>query len=208
MESARNIGVFMDNTLNMEVHVNKITSACYYNLRNIGKIRRNLTQDATKTLVQALVISQLDSLNALLHGVPDKLIKKLQLVQNRAARVIVRSNRQDHITPVLKDLHWLPVEVRINYKINLLTYKCLNGMAPTYLSDLIEEYQPARSLRSSSKGLLKEKKARTKTHGERAFSYSAPRLWNKLPYDVKMKDSLGAFKSALKTYYFRTVYDT
>ena len=100
------------------------------------------------------------------------------------------------------------MEVRIDYKINLLTYKCLHGMAPSYLSDLIEEYQPARSLRSSSKGLLKEKKARTKTHGERAFSFSAPRLWNKLPSDVRMKDTLDAFKSALKTYYFRIAYGT
>ena len=79
-------------------------------------------------------------------------------------------------------------------------------MAPSYLSDLIEEYKPDRSLRTSDMGLLKEKTARLKTYGQRAFSYSAPKLWNKLPYELRMKESLDAFKRSLKTHYFRIAY--
>jgi len=205
-ESARNIGVIMDSRLSMEAHINQVTSSCYFNLRNIGKIRRNLTEEATITLVQALVVSKLDSLNAILYGVPDKLIRKLQLVQNHAARVIVRIKRNDHITPTLKNLHWLPFPYRIDYKINLMTFKCLHGVAPSYLCELIEEYVPTRSLRSSTKGYLKEKKARCKTYGERAFSVCAPKLWNKLPQEVREKGTVDTFKKALKTHYFKLAY--
>jgi hypothetical protein len=205
-ESARNIGVIMDSRLSMEAHINQVTSSCYFNLRNISKIRRNLTEEATITLVQALVVSKLDSLNAILYGVPDKLIRKLQLVQNHAARVIVRIKRNDHITPTLKNLHWLPFPYRIDYKINLMTFKCLHGVAPSYLCELIEEYVPTRSLRSSNKGYLKEKKARCKTYGERAFSVCAPKLWNKLPQEVREKGTVDTFKKALKTHYFKLAY--
>ena len=165
-ESARNIGVIMDKRLSMEAHINQVTKSCYFNLRNISKIRRNLTEEATITLVQALVVSKLDSLNALLYGVPDKLIRKLQLVQNHAARVIVRIKQNDHVTPSLKDLHWLPSPYCIDYKINLITFKCLHGLAPSYLCELIVEYVPTRSLQSSNKGYLIEKKARCKTYGD------------------------------------------
>jgi dsDNA-binding SOS-regulon protein len=206
--SARNIGAVIDTRLNLQDHVSGITRSCYFNLRNIGKIRRNLTHDATVTLVQALVISKLDSLNALLYGVPEELTRKLQLVQNQAARVIHRLRRHDHITSVLKDLHWLPVSIRIKFKINLLTYKCLQGSAPSYLCDLLEEYNPSRTLRSSSMRLLKEKATRktNKTYGHRAFSICAPKLWNSLPQELRFKDTVGAFKKSLKTYYFKLAY--
>jgi hypothetical protein len=101
------------------------------------------------------------------------------------------------------DLHWVPIRYRINYKTNLLTYKCLKGTAPSYLCDLIEEYAPSRSLRSSNKHLLKEKLARSKTYGERAFSVCAPKLWNQLPLDLRCIDTIESFKKVLKTFYFK-----
>jgi hypothetical protein len=206
--SARNIGAVMDTRLNMEKHVNSITSSCYHNLRNISKIRRNLTHEATVTLVQALVVSKLDSLNSLLYGITDTLLRKLQLVQNNAARVIVRARKHDHITPVLMNLHWLPVKLRIRYKINLLTFKCRNALAPSYLCDLIEEYKPTRSgLRSAGKDLLLEIEGRTETYGERPFSVCAPKLWNVLPQSIRSIKTLDAFKTALKTHYFRIAYN-
>ena len=159
------------------------------------------------TLIQSLVISKLDSLNALLFGVPDKLKKKLQLVQNQAARVIARIKQCEHIKKKKKNLHWLPIHFRIEYKINLLTYKCLHGSAPSYLAELLEVYAPSRSLRSFDKGYLKEKKVRSKTYGDRCFSVCAPKLWNGLPADVRTKDTLYAFKKSLKTHYFKLAYD-
>ena len=208
-DTARNIGVMMDSRLNMVKHVNSITSACYFNLRNISKIRGNLTHEATVTLVQALVTSRLDSVNGLLYGLPDTLLQKLQLVQNNAARVIARVRKHDHITPVLINLHWLPVKYRIRYKISLMAFKCRKGLAPAYLCDLIEEHAPSRSgLRSEVElDLLVEKNGRTKTYGDRAFSVCAPKLWNALPQALRSKKTLDAFKTGLKTHYFRLAYD-
>ena len=206
--SARNIGAIMDEYLNMTEHVNKITSSCYFHMRNIGRIRRHLTEDAAKTLIQAFVISKLDNLNSLLYGLPDKVVRKLQLVQNQAARIIVRLGRYDHITSSLQNLHWLPVTYRIQYKISMLTYKCLHHTAPEYLCELVSAYEPSRGLRSAGKGLVIEKTAKTgKTYGDRAFSVCAPRLWNRLPEHIRTIDSLAGFKRELKTHLFRLAYE-
>ena len=89
--------------------------------------------------------------NSLLCGLPDSHISKLHRIQN-SCHAYTRFS--DHITPVLRDLHWLTVKFRIVYKILLLTYKCLHGLAPEYLTDLIQEYEPVRNLRSSSKQKL------------------------------------------------------
>ena len=86
-----------------------------------------------------------------LYGLPDSHIAKLQRIQNSAARLVTRTCFHDHITPVLQKLHWLPVRYRIMYKILILTYKCIHGLAPLYLQELIQEYKPTRNLRSSSK---------------------------------------------------------
>ena len=100
-----------------------------------------------KTLVQSLVISRLDYGNALLAEAPDYIIKRLQRVQNMAARVVTGLRKYDHITEARYELHWLPVDKRIDFKILLLTYKALNGLAPGYLSDLLVHYSQGRSLR-------------------------------------------------------------
>ena len=113
--AVRNLGVIFDNTMNMESHVNKICQTAYIHLRNISKIRPYITKDACESLVHAFITSRLDSVNAVLYGLPKFLIKKLQRVQNFSARLITGSYKYDHITPVLKSLHWLPVEQRIRY---------------------------------------------------------------------------------------------
>ena len=82
--------------------------------------------------------------------------------------------KYDHIKPVLKQLHWLPVNQRINYKILLLTYKALNGQAPSYITELLEPYTPARNLKSSSKNLLKIPLVKLVSYGHRCFSFAAP----------------------------------
>ena len=113
---------------------------------------------ATTCPQQCVLVCQglkLDSANSLLHGLPTFLIDLFQNVQNAAVRIITRTKKYDHIKSVLKQLHWLPVNQRINYKILLLTFKALNGQAPSYITELLEPYRPARNLRSSSKNLLK-----------------------------------------------------
>ncbi|KAJ0022765.1 hypothetical protein NQD34_014899 [Periophthalmus magnuspinnatus] len=129
---------------------------------------------------------------------PKSTIRSLQLVQNAAARVLTGTKRRDHISPVLQYLHWLPVELRIKFKVLLLTYKTLNSMDTSYLQDAIVLYQPNRALRSQNAGLLVVPRVSKSTVGGRAFSYQAPVLWNQLPADVKQAPTVSVFKTRLK----------
>ncbi len=119
-----------------------------------------------------------------------------------AARVLTRSRKYDHITPILQSLHWLPIKFRISYKILLLAYKALNDLAPAYLTNLLSRYNPTRSLRSQNSGLLVVPRIAKSTKGGRTFSYLAPKLWNSLPENVRGSDTLSLFKSRLKTHLF------
>jgi hypothetical protein len=205
--SARNIGVIFDNHLNMKPQINAICRSANYHLRNIGAVRKFLSSDACKKLIHAFVSSRLDYGNALLFGIPESSLKKLQRIFNIAARIVTLSKKCEHITPVLESLHWLPVRQRIKYKIILLTFKALHGMAPTYLQDMLSIYTPSRQLRSTSQHFLTVPKTKLRTYGDRAFSVAAPTLWNVLPNDMKSLDCLSSFKTALKTYLFREAYD-
>ena len=126
----------------------------------------------------------------------------LQLLQNSAARVLTRTRGREHITPVLKSLHWLPVCFRIDFKVLLVVFKCLNGLGPSYLSELLLSYQPSRTLRSSGAGLLVVPHTKTKTHGEAAFSHYGPKLWNSLPENIRTAETVDVFKRRLKTHLF------
>ncbi|XP_071808997.1 uncharacterized protein [Asterias amurensis] len=117
-----------------------------------------------------------------------------------AARILTGTRRNDHITPVLRSLHWLPVTRRIQYKLILIIYKACHNLAPRYLTDLLIPYTPARSLRSSSDtSLLRVPAVNLKSAGERAFCRVAPQLWNSLPADLKNVNSIAVFKCRLKT---------
>ena len=121
-------------------------------------------------MIHAFVSSRIDSCNALLFGIPEKNISKLQIVQTSAARIIERAKGRDPITPMLTRLHWLPVDKRIVYKKFLLCHKVINHQPPTYLTNIITLYIPQRNLRSSNKHLLVVPSSSTCTYGDRAFA--------------------------------------
>ena len=146
-------------------------------------------------------------MNVLLYGLPKYLIRKLQKIQNNAARIVSRCGRREHITPVLRDLHWLQVADRIDFKVALTTFKALHGLTPDYIRDLITPHQPHRSLRSLNLSLLRKPKSRTVTYGDRSFAVCSPTIWNALPLSVRQIDDLDAFKKELKTYLFKRAYD-
>ena len=126
-----------------------------------------------------------------------------QIVLNCAARLILCKHKYDHATPLLIQLHWLPVSQRIIFKILLLTFKALKGLAPTYITELLDRYVPPRPLRSSSRGLLKVRPRSNTKYGDRSFSVCAPTLWNSLPDHLRLTTGLCSFKRDLKTYLFR-----
>ena len=199
--SVRNLGVTFDDSMLMEIHVKNVCKSMYFNIHNVSTIRKVLDDKSAAMLIHAFVFSRLDICNSLLYKIPDRLTDKLQLTLNAAARVLTKTSKYDHITPILEQLHWLPVKQRIQYKILLLTWKIVHKMAPVYMEELLNLYIPQRSLRSSCQGLFNVPKTRVQ-YGDRAFSVAAPVLWNALPLTLKSIDSVEGFKKHLKTHLF------
>ena len=131
--------------------------------------------------------------------------RKLQRIQNAAARLICQQSRFFHITPLLFDLHWLQVKFRIEFKILLITFKALKDLAPTYMNSFISIKSTSQyDLRSSNDSLLLSypKPLSKATLGYRSFTYAAPKLWNTLPLAIRSVNPVNDFKGKLKTYLF------
>ncbi len=196
---ARNLGVIFDAEMNLQSHIKKVCQVAYLHLRNIASIRPALTDKAAECLIHAFISSRLDCCNSLYTGLPLSTLDKLQDVQNAAARLLTRTRQNEHITPILQRLHWLPIIYRIQYKVLLLVYKALNGLAPQYIEELLQYRNARPGLRSAGR-LLDVPRTRTVTYGDRAFCTVGPRLWNSLPMDLKTTPSINSFKTNLKTY--------
>ena len=208
-DAARNIGAVLDSRLCMEDHVLSVTKSCYYQLYRIGQIRPYLSEKATAILVRSLILSKLDYVNSLLYGISEGLLDKLQRIQNNAARLVYRKKKFDHVTPLMKELHWLPVRQRIEFKINMITYKAKNNLAPGYISDMTEPYNRPKlnmTLRSSKQNRLDEKSSKHKRSGDRAYSVCGPKLWNLVPLKTRNLSSLELFKKELKTNLFKKAF--
>lgn len=206
--SVRNLGAWFDANMNMTTHINSICQNIYYHLHNIRRIRKYLSYDNRKSIVQAIIMSRLDYCNGLLYGTPAGHLGKLQRLQNAGARLVCTISRYDPITPSLINLHWLPVTHRIEFKIAMLVHKCIYGVAPQYLSDLIKIKESSRyQLRSYRGILLMDNTYRTKkTLGDRAFENAAPKVWNRLPLEIRQCQSLNIFKVLLKTHLFKLAF--
>ena len=201
------LGVTLDRHLAMNAHVNEICKAGFYHIRSLRQIRRSIPIDVANAVACSLVSSRLDYANGTLYGTSQTNIDKLQRMQNAAARVVANSVAVHHMhsSDLLKQLHWLPVSCRINYKIAVLTYKAMTTSSPHYLNCLITPYIPNRSLRSSDAGLLSIPRCRLH-FASRAFRVAAPTVWNALPLDVRSSASCDVFACRLKTFYFATAF--
>ena len=200
-QAVRNLGVILDESLTMEKQIQATAKVCRYQLRSIGKIRRCLDTDSCRTLVNALVTSRIDYANSLLYGVPQTQLRKLQLVQNSAARLIMQKRPDEHITPVLYELHWLPVSNRVRFKILVLCHKIQYGQAPDYLS--VELHQQTRELRPVTGNRLEMPVINTMRYGGRRYDYAMAKEWNQLPVQIRRETNFQSFKRQLKTFLFR-----
>ena len=205
-EPSRNLGVLFDSTCSLSYHVSKNCKSINHNLYSIGKVQKYLDTPTAEKMINFSITSRLDYCNSLLYGAKGYNISQLRLYQNNAARMWSLRCKFYHITPVLKDQHWLLVEQRIEYKMLLLTYKALYGKAPAYISQLLYLCTATRPLRSENKNLLRVPRRRFQTFGRRCFTYAAPTLWNPLPTPVKRASSIDTFKSSLKVYLFNAAY--
>jgi len=208
-DTARDLGVIIDSRLTMADHVAAVCRSCYYQLRQLRSVARSLSAEAVKAVVHAFISSRLDYCNSLLTGVNDGLLRRLQSVQNAAARLVTGTRRCEHITPALRQLHWLPVRQRIQYKLASLAFRALSGLAPDYLAgdcQLVAD-SGRRSLRSAERRVCTVPRQNS-TFGDRSFAAAGPRAWNELPFSLRDTGLLlTTFNAHLKTYLFSTVFE-
>ena len=200
-EHVHSLGVLLEPSMSLEAQVASVAQSAFYQLWLVAPLCPYLDRDNLASVVYALVTSKLGYCNALYMGLPLKTVQKLQLVQNAAARLITGTRRFEHIRPVLAHLHWLPIRFRAQFKVLVLTYKALYGLGPQYLTEHLSRHEPTRTLRSTSKVLLRVPTLRVATR-ERAFSVVAPRLWNDLPKGSRLAPTLLSFRRQVKTYLF------
>ena len=160
----------------------------------------------------SIVGSRIDYCNGLLFGASGKAFNRLQRVQNNLARAVFDIGiRKLHDSgrrslDLLRELHWLPVQARVKYKVALLCFKCYKLEVPTYLSSLLKQYRSTRSLRLSFLDILSVPRSKTKT-ASRRFSIAAPNVWNSLLATIRAASSVGSFRSQLKTHLYHLSFD-
>ena len=171
--------------------------AAYFQLKRISSILRFLTDDAAKTLVTSYIVSRLDYCNCLIMGTPNSVIQPLQKLPNFAARLVLLAPRH-HSTPLLENMHWLPILKRINYKVACMCFSAINDSGPAYLSELLHVY--IRLVHYAL--LLTIQQYKRMAHGFRTFSCFGPHIWNSLPQNLRHCSTLSSFKAKLKTFLF------
>jgi hypothetical protein len=177
--SARNLGITFDSNLSFKQHIGYLSRSCFYHIRDLRRIRSTLDFDTARTIATSLVHSKLDYCNSLYYNLPVSQINRLQMIQNSLARAVTNTPKFYHITPVLKSLHWLKIQQRIEYKIISLTFTALQNHEPRYIAAKLN-IRPNGSTRSSSFVTLQRPSVKLET-GKRSLSYAAPFLWNALP---------------------------
>lgn len=202
VSTAKNLGFLLDSQLAMTSQIKRLKKSSFNTMRKIASMKKFLSPTQCETLIHALVFSALDYCNALYYRINSHNMKQLQMIQNRACRIVLGLNKRQSVDSYLQELHWLKVQERIEFKIVLLTFKCLNGLAPSYLSELLQ-YNNLSGSRLPSLKLP----SFTSSVGDRAFVSSAPLLWNNLPVQLRQCSDIHMFKRHLKTFLFKKSYN-
>ena len=209
--AARNLGFIFDTCMNLDAQINNVVRTCYVNQRNIGRIGSKLSKELKIQLVQAFIHSILDNCNAVYGSITSNQVAKLQKVQNSAARFVFGlygKRRREPIKPYLKELHFLPVLQRIQFKIALMVFKSINNIGPDYVSSMIciRERSSHHVRRDNDYLLLAHPPSPRLRVAHGAFSVSAPKVWNTLPYSIRSITDITIFKKCLKTHLFSSAF--
>ena len=226
VDNVRDLGAYLDKNMSMGAHIDAKCKAAFKQLYNLRRIRKYLTREATETLVHSFIFSHIDYCNALLYDLPQYQIKKLQRIQNMAAKLIFQQPKFSHNTPLLTQLHWLPVEYRIKFKLLMLTFKGVHKTAPQYICDMFVVRSNRYASRSSTSIqdinfvngnvaseiesnhviCLNVPKTHRETFMDRSLPVAGPVLWNALPESLRSESDLDSFKKLLKTHFFKAAY--
>ena len=185
-----NLGIKLDSQLTFAPQINSLCSHSYQLLRNLYSVQKYLEADHLRLLVQSIIVSKIDYCNSLLYGIPMYEINKLQRLQNSCARLIYGKKKNDHVTELLQMLHWLPIRQRIIFKMLTFVFKFFQQNVPEYISESL-------TVKNQNNCTLYSPRTNT-SYGDRAFSNSAPKLWNSLPIFIRTAKSYNTFKSHLK----------
>ena len=196
-DRVNNVGVWIDSNLSFNYHINKLVSHCHKLLKDIKRVRSLLSSEHTAMLVHSVISSRLDYCNSVYFNISKFNVKKLQKVQNSAARIVACKPFRVSISGTLRELHWLRIESRIIFKLLLLVYKYIKGRCPPHYNFEYKSY----NTHPNDYLLLKTTICKTK-YGKRSFTYSAPRLWNALPLHVRSEEKIDSFKTMVKTILF------
>ena len=201
------LGALLDQHLQLSQHIIRKCRTAMINLQMIKFLHSSLTQETAHMLVKGLVKSHLDYCNAIFAGLPKVVLKILQKVQNISAKLVLGYNKYDSSTMALKTLHWLPIKMRIYFKILSLVHKYLYGQVLEYLKSLLMIQQGGRDGLQSATDSIKLIIPRThyKTFADTSFSVYGPQIWNALPRSIWEIDNLEQFKKQIKIFYFKII---
>ena len=190
----KSLGVTFDSDFKFDRQIGYVVKSAFFQLRLLARVKPYLSPSDLEKVIHALISTRLDYCNSLYVGLDQRSLRRLQLVQNAAARLLTGTKKREHISPVLASLHWLPVRFRIDFKILMFVFKILI-------------HRPTRALRSANESYLNVPQCRLKTKGDRSFAVAAPKLWNSLPLHIRASETLDTFKSSLKTHFFSQAYE-
>ena len=193
---AKDLGVYIDQSLTYNDHVAKTTSNCIFKLVQISRIKHLLDRKTLLLLTNAFVFSTMYYCSTVWANTSQRNIKKLQLVQNFAARIVLGFKKFDHISQGIKSLNWLTVKERLYFNDAVMVFKCVNNLVPEYLADMFVPRSRIHSRVTRSCNLLHIPRCRLSS-GQRAFTYRGCKLWNNLPNDLKAAENVNAFRLRL-----------
>jgi len=205
-DTVKLLGVKLDSELSLDKHVNDVVRSCSYHTRALRHIRPLLTVEAAQMVAHGIVSARLDYCNGLLYGTSARNFDRLQRAQNALARAVCQAPITSSATELRRQLHWLPIRQRVEYKLATITYKTRQSGVPAYLATFLNEYQPVRELRSSDRQFL-VKPVTKLALSSKAFSVNAPTVWNSLSFNTRAATTFSSFKRGLKTELFTRTYD-
>ena len=191
------LGVILDPHLTYDHHISKTVSSCFSKLHQINRVKKNFDKETLKQVITSLVFSKMLYCSTVWSNTSTQNINKLRSIQNFASKIVTNSRKFDHVTPLHRQLTWLPVKQLLYYRDSVLTYKCFKGLARKHLVDKFTKRSSIKARHNRKRDLLHITLYRTAT-GQRTFAYRGTSIWNNLDNDIKQCVSLQSFKQAIK----------